>query len=94
MEASITLVVRLAGDTPAGGAQVRGINHDAVSEAHRDWAGTTDAQGRLTWPNVDLGPLGDRFTITARFVDATGEKWYAETSERIFSPTTITLDIV
>lgn len=93
MRVTVTLLVRLPGDDPAVGAKVKGINHDALSKAHRDVAGATDAHGSFTWSNVDVGPLGARLTLEAEYADATGEEWYAKTSERIFGPTTITITL-
>ena len=93
MEAPVTLVVRLPGGTPATGAQVKGVNHDALSESRRDLVGTTDAQGTLTWPDVGIGPVGSRCTFSVRFVDETGEEWYTERTERIYGPTTLTVTL-
>jgi hypothetical protein len=93
MRASVTLVIRLPGDDPAVGARVIGVNHDAVSRANRDLSGTTDAHGSLTWPDVDVAPLGTRLTLEARYADPEGEEWYAKTSERVFGPTTITMTL-
>ena len=86
MGVQVTVVVKLPSGKPVAGAQIHGLNHDAWSEKHRDWKGTTDIDGRFTWSNLDKGTLGDRYTFSVTSPDVSGEKWIGEVSQRITGP--------
>jgi hypothetical protein len=83
MGANVTVRVKLPDGTPAVGARVRGVNHDAWAKSQKDWLGTTDENGQHVWTNLDTGMLGDRYTIVAEQVDPKGGKLLGEVSERI-----------
>lgn len=68
MGVRVTIRVELPNGQAVAGAQIQGENHDAWSEKHRLWSGTTDQSGSYTWENLDRGTLGDRYTFTARSV--------------------------
>jgi hypothetical protein len=83
MGAKVTVTVNLPDGTPAIGARILGVNHDAWSKAHREWMGTTGNDGKHSWANLDTGTLGDHYTFTANHVDPKGGRWLGEISERI-----------
>lgn len=93
MKASVTIFVRPPDDVPAVGARVQATNHAVLVEAHRRREGTTDSRGMLSWPEVEIGPVGDRFTFVVDYADATGERWHSEARERVFDTTTITITL-
>ena len=83
MGAKVTVQVTMGDGTPVAGARIRGVNHDAWSQKHREWAGTSDPTGKHTWESIDTGTLGDRCTFQAEYVDPKGMKWTGQASERI-----------
>ncbi|MCI4326030.1 MAG: hypothetical protein L3K16_00085 [Thermoplasmata archaeon] len=92
MGGKVVVQVRQADGSPVPGARLLAINHDAWSKAHKEWHGTTDTTGDYTWPNMDTGTLGDRYTFTAAFEDGKA-KWAGESSHRIKGDTTIVLTL-
>jgi hypothetical protein len=93
MGGKITVQVRQPDGTKIPGARILAINHDAWSKQHKEWHGTTDDTGDFTWPNMDTGTLGDRYTFTAVYDDGKNGKWAGESSHRIKGDMTITLTL-
>jgi hypothetical protein len=93
MGGKVTVQVRQPDGTKVPGARILAINHDAWSKQHREWHGTTDATGDYTWPSMDTGTLGDRYTFSAVLEDAKIGKWVGESSHRIKGDTVITLTL-
>jgi hypothetical protein len=93
MGGKVTVQVRQPDGEKVPGARILAINHDAWSKQHREWHGTTDSTGDYTWPNMDTGAFGDRYTFHAVLEDGKGSKWSGESSHRIKSDTTITLTV-
>ncbi len=86
MGVAVTVRVQFPDGTPVSGAQITGVNHDAWSQRHRTWSGSTDSLGVFRWGNLDKGTRGDRYTFSAEHADATGARWRGEVSERIRGP--------
>lgn len=86
MGVEVRILVQLPDGRAVPGAQVVGVNHDAWSEDHQVWKGTTDSHGQMVWENLDRGTLGDRYTFSARSPDVRGENWTGEVSDRIRGP--------
>jgi hypothetical protein len=93
MGGKVNVEVRQTDGTAVPGARILAINHDAWSKQHKDWHGTTGTDGNYTFPNMDTGMLGDRYTFTAVFVDGKNVKWAGESSHRIKGDSTITLTL-
>jgi hypothetical protein len=93
MGGKVVVQVRQADGTKVAGARIMAINHDAWSKQHREWHGTTDESGDYTWPNMDTGTFGDRYTFSAVLEDGKSGKWAGESSHRIKGDTTVTLTV-
>lgn len=93
MGARLTIRVQLPDGTPVSGAQIDGVNHDAWSSEHREWPGTTNIDGGYTWPDIDTGTLGDRYTFHATGSDVRGNKWEGEVSVRISKDTDLVITL-
>jgi hypothetical protein len=93
MGGKVTVQVRHVDGTNVPGAKILAINHDAWSKQHKEWHGTTDSSGDYTWPNMDTGMLGDRYTFTAVLIDGKNVKWAGESSHRIKADTVVTLTV-
>ncbi len=86
MGVAVTVRVQFPDGALVSGAQITGVNHDAWSQRHRTWSGSTDTLGVFRWGNLDKGTRGDRYTFTAEHTDAAGARWRGEVSERIRGP--------
>jgi hypothetical protein len=64
MGAMVKVQVKMPDGSPAAGARIQGINHDAWSKEHKEWLGTAGPDGSYSWANMDTGTLGDRYTFT------------------------------
>jgi hypothetical protein len=93
MAGRVTVMVRHPDGTRVSGARVLVINHDAWSKQHREWHGTTDRSGEYTWPDLDTGVRGDRYTFTAVAKDTNQRRWAGESSLQIRGDTTVTLTV-
>jgi hypothetical protein len=93
MGGKVTIHVRQPDGSKIPGARILAINHDAWSKQHREWHGTTDESGDFTWPNMDTGMFGDRYTFAAAFEDAKSGAWAGEASHRIKGDTSITITL-
>jgi hypothetical protein len=93
MGGKVTVQVRQTDGKNVPGARILAINHDAWSKQHKEWNGTTDTSGDYTWPNMDTGLLGDRYTFTAAFQDEKGNKWSGESSHRIKGDSMVTVTL-
>jgi hypothetical protein len=83
MGAMVQVQVKMPDGSPAAGARIQGINHDAWSKEHKEWLGTAGPDGSYSWANMDTGTLGDRYTFTANASDDKGGQYLGEISERI-----------
>lgn len=91
MGSRFTVKVVLPDGTPAPGAQIMGINNDAWSDKHREWPATAGLDGTHTWPSLDDGTMGDRYTFQVKHTDLQGRKWEAESSHRVKGEHTLTI---
>lgn len=83
MGARVKVQVKMPDGSPASGARILRINHDAWSKDHKAWRGTAGADGAYSWADLDTGTLGDRYTFQANVDDGQGGRWLGEVSERI-----------
>ena len=83
MGATVKVMVKMPDGTPAAGARIQGVNHDAWSKEHKEWHGTAGPDGAYSWANMDTGALGDRYTFKANVADEKGGRYLGEVSERI-----------
>jgi hypothetical protein len=93
MGGKVTVQVQKPDGTKIPGARIVAVNHDAWAKQHKEWHGTTDASGVYTWPNIDTGLLGDRYTFSAAYEDGRDGKWAGESSHRIRKEALITLTV-
>lgn len=83
MGAKVVLKVLLPTEEPAIGAEIIGLNRNAVAEGAKQWNGTTLDDGTCTWENIDTGTLGDKYDFYCRYLDANSVEWIGNLSERI-----------
>ena len=91
MSGKVTVQVQKPDGTRVPGVKIVAINHNAWSPKHKEWHGTTDTLGTYTWPNMDTGLLGDRYTFSAALEENGDGRWTGESTHRIRHDTTITL---
>jgi hypothetical protein len=93
MGANVKVQVKMPDGTPAAGARILGINHDAWSKEHKEWPGTAGPDGTFAWSNIDTGALGDRYTFRANATDGKGGRYLGEISERIRKDMELTITL-
>ncbi len=94
MDANVRVRVRLPDGTPAAGASIWGVNHDAWVHAQRELRAVADLDGAYSFPDPLAGHPGDRYTFRASHTDPDGREWLGESYERLRERRAFTIVLV